>query len=322
MRADLPPHPLDTPAGHPQPPMRCAQQTELGGLSWPWSLTRPSALGQKGSETQRLPGADPRAALSWEERTGDTRVNPCCSPAGMGPRASQSWPASWAPRGGCSERGTWLRTGTGCRAPAPAPADLIQQRVQHADAEDAAGGEGQAEHEGQVGAVLPLPLQDKGLRLAGAHCHGHGRAGQAAQGPLRVWGVCTRVQGECVNTHSRRPSTQLRIPPDTLGARGRGKDSGLCWEETGACAWFNALPLPSRNPNPCGNFTPEHESMSEMEGTAGRAREQRQTCVPLLRAWHREAPRGSLRPAVCVSRGRGTDDHKPRSSKPHPFTLC
>lgn len=43
-------------------------------------------------------------------------------------------------------------------------ADLIQQCVQHADAEDAAGGEGQAEHEGQVGAVLTFPLQDRGAQ--------------------------------------------------------------------------------------------------------------------------------------------------------------
>lgn len=61
--------------------------------------------------------------------------------------------------------------------------------------------------------------------------------------------------------------------------------------------------------------------MSETDRTAGHAREQRQTCLPVLRAWRLEAPRGSLRPTVCGSRGRGTDDHKPQSSKPHAFTL-
>lgn len=42
-------------------------------------------------------------------------------------------------------------------------ADLIQQCVQHADAEDAAGGEGQAEHEGQVGRSRSL-CKTGGLR--------------------------------------------------------------------------------------------------------------------------------------------------------------
>lgn len=38
---------------------------------------------------------------------------------------------------------------------------LVEQRVQHADAEDPPGREGQAEHEGQVGAILSLFLQKK-----------------------------------------------------------------------------------------------------------------------------------------------------------------
>lgn len=171
-------------------------------------------------------------------------------------------------------RGPGLEADAGRRP--PAPADLIQQRVQHADAEDAAGGEGQAEHEGQVGAVLPLPLQDEGLRLAGARGHGRSHAGQAAQGPPRARGVCT-CAGR-VNTYSRRPTTgrapSYASPQTHGGARRGGKGSGLCWEETGARTWFNALPLPSRNPNPYGNFTPEHESMSGTDRTAGHAREQ------------------------------------------------
>ena len=67
-----------------------------------------------------------------------------------------------------------------------APADLIQQCVQHADAEDAAGGEGQAEHEGQVGAVLTLPLQDRAAQTGWCpqpQLHGAGSPGRA----------CTRV---------------------------------------------------------------------------------------------------------------------------------
>lgn len=48
--------------------------------------------------------------------------------------------------------------------PAP-PADLIEQRVQHADAKDASGSKRQSEHKGQVGAVLPLPLQERGAQM-------------------------------------------------------------------------------------------------------------------------------------------------------------
>lgn len=36
---------------------------------------------------------------------------------------------------------------------------LVQQRVQHADAEDPAGGKRQAEHESQVGALISLNLE-------------------------------------------------------------------------------------------------------------------------------------------------------------------
>lgn len=36
---------------------------------------------------------------------------------------------------------------------------LVKQRVQHADAEHSAGGEREAEHEGQVGALVPLHLE-------------------------------------------------------------------------------------------------------------------------------------------------------------------
>lgn len=75
-------------------------------------------------------------------------------------------------------------------------ADLIQQCVQHADAEDAAGGEGQAEHEGQVGAILTLPLQDRGAQTGWClwpQLHRTGSPGYVCTG-----GVCVHTCGVSV----------------------------------------------------------------------------------------------------------------------------
>lgn len=48
------------------------------------------------------------------------------------------------------------------RQPCPqSPPHLVEQRVQHADAEDPPRSEGQAEHEGQVGAILTLFLEEE-----------------------------------------------------------------------------------------------------------------------------------------------------------------
>ncbi|KAH0811953.1 hypothetical protein GEV33_010836 [Tenebrio molitor] len=41
---------------------------------------------------------------------------------------------------------------------------LVEEGVEHAGAEDAAGGEGKSEHVGDVRAALLLPLQRKGRR--------------------------------------------------------------------------------------------------------------------------------------------------------------
>lgn len=50
----------------------------------------------------------------------------------------------------------------GCMTQSPSGSHLVEQRVQHADAEDPPGREGQPEHEGQVGAVLSLFLEEEG----------------------------------------------------------------------------------------------------------------------------------------------------------------
>lgn len=42
------------------------------------------------------------------------------------------------------------------------PADLVEQCIQHADTKHSASSKRQAEHEGQVGAILPFLLQERG----------------------------------------------------------------------------------------------------------------------------------------------------------------
>lgn len=85
---------------------------------------------------------------------------------------------------------------------APITTDLIEQRVQHADAEDAARGEGQAEHEGQVGAVLTLPLWERG---ASASPVPRATAAQASDQGTRV----------CARTHADpRPVDPTMVPPE------------------------------------------------------------------------------------------------------------
>lgn len=130
-----------TPAGRPQPPAgKPGPASRIGGPeAAAGSRAQGSAfLGGKGRGTR---GADPG-------------------------RDAQNWALS---AGGGEE--------AGAPAAPPAPADLVEQRVQHADAEDAARGERQAEHEGQVGAVFPFPLQESGTQ-AGAHA----AAAHAVQG--------------------------------------------------------------------------------------------------------------------------------------------
>lgn len=50
----------------------------------------------------------------------------------------------------------------GCITQSPSGSYLVEQCVQHADAEDPPGREGQSEHEGQVGAILSLFLEEEG----------------------------------------------------------------------------------------------------------------------------------------------------------------
>lgn len=67
----------------------------------------------------------------------------------------------------------------GCITQSLLGSHLVEQRVQHADAEDPPGREGQPEHEGQVGAILSLFLEEEGedvnthrqTALAGACSH-------------------------------------------------------------------------------------------------------------------------------------------------------
>lgn len=177
-------------------------------------------------------------------------VSPHWAWAGTGPRATQGRLASRTPREGGTGGGGSLRTRTGVgrdsagrrewlrgrRAPhrrpsLPLPADLVQQRVQHADAEDTASGERQAEHEGQVGAVLPLPLRE--------------RAAQRGRGPRprgtcmcrHVREVCTCVwcvACTCVHEYMHQQlSTRLRVPTGHTGAPAREQRDGGLWGEGG-----------------------------------------------------------------------------------------
>lgn len=55
------------------------------------------------------------------------------------------------------------------------PADLVEQCIQHADTKYSTSSKWQAEHEGQVGAILPFLLKERGpqitggLRIVGGH---------------------------------------------------------------------------------------------------------------------------------------------------------
>lgn len=120
-----------------------------------------------------------------------------------GAGATQHWSASPGPREGCSEqachselgRRGWLGSGGTEGPPCRPPTDLVQQGVQHADAEDASGGEWQAEHEGQVGTVLPLPLRERGVSRQAPTAKGHMRVrAYVERVHTCAWCVaCTRV---------------------------------------------------------------------------------------------------------------------------------
>ena len=147
---------------------------------------------------------DPRLAPSWEERMVMLRGEPLWLPVRDGAQSHSVPLVSWGPRMDVAQDRTSARP----------QADLIQQCVQHADAEDAAGGEGQAEHEGQVGAVLTLPLQDRAAQTGWCprpQPHGAGSPGLA----------CTRVWGEYMNTGQQMPPHRGQAPgscpPDTGG---------------------------------------------------------------------------------------------------------
>lgn len=158
---------------------------------------RHSPAGQKGSEGQRLPGAEPRVAPFREERTR------------TGPREGRPGPGRWR------EVERRLPAGRPGASLPPAPADLIEQRVQHADAEDTARGEGQAEHEGQVGTVFAFPLQERGTqgRRAGGRAHGSAAVRAAAGG----------------GPQASAPATCPPSPPAHSRPEPGSRDAGLAW---------------------------------------------------------------------------------------------
>lgn len=53
------------------------------------------------------------------------------------------------------------------------PADLVEQCIQHADTKYSTSSKWQAEHEGQVGAILPFLLQERGPQMAHRITGGH-----------------------------------------------------------------------------------------------------------------------------------------------------
>lgn len=53
------------------------------------------------------------------------------------------------------------------------PADLVEQRIQHTDTKYSTSSKWQAEHEGQVGAILPFLLQERGPQMAHKITGGH-----------------------------------------------------------------------------------------------------------------------------------------------------
>lgn len=128
-------HPGDTPGALSLPRASLSRPPQS---TWSKGIRSPEAA-WSGAQGSALPGEDSDEAQGGALGTG--------TPSGDGEKAPAGRSAASLP---------------------PGPADLVKQRVQHADAEDAARGEGQAEHEGQVGAVLPFPLWERGVRGAPA----------------------------------------------------------------------------------------------------------------------------------------------------------
>lgn len=72
------------------------------------------------------------------------------------------------------------------------PADLVEQRIQHADTKYSTSSKWQAEHEGQVGAILPFLLQERGPQMAHKITGGH------QSKDMFMWGMYMHM---CVHVH-------------------------------------------------------------------------------------------------------------------------